>query len=140
MLRVWYKDRPTLRQPIALKHVKAKVIKEDSPLQEDNWSCAIHAHMVAFATIYQGKKLLLQYTRDHAYTLSRAHLHWELTGEIVPCVADIVDIMRLTIPHSTCVNQAIDHTHTEAPALESTVCPSLLSIIDFITNNLLILQ
>jgi len=96
--------------------------------------------MVALATIYQGKKHVLRYTRDHAYTLSRAHLHWELTGEILLLVADIVDILRLTVPQSTCVNHAIDHTHDEAPALESTAFPSLSSIIDLITNNLLMLQ
>jgi hypothetical protein len=139
VLRIWYKDRPNLRPPIVLKPVKAKVIKEYCPLQEDDWSCAIHAHMVALATIYQGKKPVLKYTREHAYTLSRAHLHWELTGEILPCVADIVDILKLLGPQSTCVDQAIDHTHAEATALVSTVRQSLLSIIDFITNNLLIL-
>jgi hypothetical protein len=140
VLREWYKDRPTLRQPIVLKTVKAKVIKEDCPLQEDDWSCAIHAHMAALATIYQGKKPVLQYTREHAYTLSRAHLYWELTGEILPCVADIVDILRLSAPQSTCVTQTIDHTHAEAIALVSTVCPSLLSLIRFITNIIFNLQ
>jgi hypothetical protein len=96
--------------------------------------------MVALATIYQGKNFVLKYTRDHAYTLSRAHLHWEITGEILPSVADIVDILRLTVPQSTCGNQVIDYTHAEATTLEATVCPSLLSIIDCITNILLILQ
>jgi hypothetical protein len=91
--------------------------------------------MVALATIYQGKKYVLQYTMEHAYTLSRAHLHWELTGEILLCVADIADILRLTVPQSTCVDQAIDETHAEPTTLESTVCPSLLSMFDFIANN-----
>ncbi len=82
MLKVWYKDNAaTIRQPTVLKIVKAKVIKEDFPLQEDNWSCGIHAHMVALANIYQGKKPFLQYSREHAYTLSRAHLHWELPAK-----------------------------------------------------------
>jgi hypothetical protein len=121
-LKVWYKDNAAnVCQPIVLKPVKAKVIKEDSPLQEDSWSCGIHAHMVALATIYQGKKPVLQYTKEHAYTLSRAHLYWELTGEILPCVADIVHILRFTFPKSICVDQAIDET-----ALNSTVCPTLL--------------
>jgi Ulp1 family protease len=98
-LKVWYTDNAaTVPQSIVLKLVKAKVIKEDSPLQEDSWSCGIHAHIVILATIYQGKKPVLQYTRKHAYTLSRAHLHWELTGEILPCIADIVNILRLTVP------------------------------------------
>ena len=36
-LKVWYKDNAANdRQPIVLKTVKAKVIKEDSPLQEDS--------------------------------------------------------------------------------------------------------
>jgi hypothetical protein len=127
-LKFWYKDNAaTVPQPIILKPVKAKVSKEDSPLQEDSWSCGIHAHVVALATIYQGKKPVLQYTREHAYTLSRAHLHWELTGDILPCVADIVNILRLTVPQSICVDQAIDETHAEPTALESTVCPTLLS-------------
>ncbi len=136
VLKVWYKDNAAIvRQPMVLKPVKAKVIREDSPLQEDSWSCGIHAHMVALATIYQGKKHVLQCTREHAYTLSRTHLHWELTGEMLPCVADIVDILRLTVPQSTYVDQAIDEIHAEPTALESTVCPSLLSIFDFIANN-----
>ena len=96
--------------------------------------------MVALATIYQGKKYVLQYTKEHAYSLSRTHLHFELTGEILPSVADIVDILRLPSPQSSCVDQAIDQTHAEAPTLESTVCPSLLSNIDLVANILLILQ
>ena len=127
-LKVWYTNNAAIvRQPIVLKPVKAKVIKEDSHLQEDSWSCGTHAHMVALATIYQGKKLVLQYTREHAYTMSRAHLHWEFTGDILPCVADIVNIIRLTVPQSTCVDQAIDETHAKPTTLESKVCPSLLS-------------
>ena len=47
----------------------------------------------------------------------------------------IVDILRLTILQSTCVNKAIDLTHARATALETTVCPSLLSMFDFIANN-----
>jgi len=36
-LKVWYKDNAaTVRQPIVLKTVKTKVIKEESPLQEDS--------------------------------------------------------------------------------------------------------
>ena len=126
--------------PIVFKTPKAKVIKENSPLPEDEWRCGIHAHMVALATIFQGKKLVLQYTRDHAYSLSRTHLHWELRSEILSCVVNIVDILRLRIPQSTCVNQTIDQTNAEVSALESTVCSSLLSVIDLTTNNLLILQ
>jgi hypothetical protein len=112
----------------------------NSPLQGDEWSCGIHAHMVPLATIYQGRKHVLQYTKEHAYWLSRTHLHFEFTGEILPCVAKIVDILRLTIPQSTCVDHTIDQTDAEATALESTICSSLLSMIDLITNNLLILQ
>jgi hypothetical protein len=125
-LKFWYKDNAaTVPQPFVVKPVKAKVIKEDSPLQEDSWSCGIHAHMVALATIYQGKKHVLQYTREHAYTLSSAHLHWELTGEILPCVADIVNILSISVPQSTCVDQAIDETNAEPTALESKVCSSI---------------
>ena len=127
-LKVWYKvNAAIVRQPIVLKQVKAKVMKGDSPLQEDSWSCGIHAHMFALATIYQAKKHVLQYTSEHAYTLPRAHLHWELTGEILPCVADIVHILMLSVPQLTCVDQAMYETHVEPTALESTVCQSLLS-------------
>jgi hypothetical protein len=121
-LKLWYKDnKANVRQPNVLKFAKAKVMKEDSPLQEDSWSCGIHAHMVALATIYQGQKPVLQYTSQHAYTLSRAHLHWELTGEILPCVADIVRILRLSVPELTSVDKAIDETHAEQTEIVSTV-------------------
>ena len=51
--------------------------------------------LVALSTIYQGTKPVINYTTEHAYVLSRAHLHYELTGEIVPSVKDIVEILML---------------------------------------------
>ncbi len=51
--------------------------------------------MVALATIYQEKKLVLKYTKEHAYLLSRAHIYFELTDEVLPCVAEVIDILSL---------------------------------------------
>jgi hypothetical protein len=51
--------------------------------------------LVALSTIYQGKKPVINYTTEHAYVLSRAHLHYELTGELLPSVKDIVEILML---------------------------------------------
>ena len=85
--------------------------------------------MVELATIYQGKHHVRKYTRKLPCLLSRALLHFELTGEILPYVKDIVDIFRLKNPQAsskpslqtaadqvykaTCVDQAIDKTHAE---------------------------
>ncbi len=55
----------------------------------------MHMLLVALSTIYQGKKPIINYTAKHAYVLSRAHLHYELTGNILPSVKDIVDILML---------------------------------------------
>ena len=55
----------------------------------------MHMHMVALATIYQGKKLVLKYTKEHAYFISRAHLYFELIGEVLPCVEEATDILSL---------------------------------------------
>jgi Ulp1 family protease len=57
-LRTWYEDIDK-KKPIVLQPPTAKTIKEKIPLQEDVWSCDIHALMVALATIYQGKKHVL---------------------------------------------------------------------------------
>jgi len=114
--------------------------------------------MVSLATIYKGKKHVLQYTKEHAYLISRTHLHFELIGEVVAYFTDIiVDILRLTIPQAfvkpslhtaadqgykaTCVvDHDIDKTRVETTALGSTVCPFLLSMIELSTNNIFILQ
>jgi len=154
-LRTWHEDNHK-ELPIVLQPPKAKIIKDGIPLQEDVWSCGIHVLMAALATIYNGKKPILQYTREHAYLLSRSHLHFEFTGEVLPCDTDIVDILRLTIPQAssipslqpandrgykaTCVDQAIDKAHAERPALGITVCPFLLSMIELFTNNIFLLQ
>jgi hypothetical protein len=93
-LNSWYNDNPDIAKPMILKQAY-KVSKQKIPLQGDGWSCGMHMLLVALATIYQGKKPVINYTTEHAYVLSRAHLHYELTGEILPCVKDIVEILVL---------------------------------------------
>ena len=93
-LNKWYGDNPGITKPVILSQAY-KVSKQRIPLQEDGWSCGMHMLLVALSTIYQGKKPEINYTKEHAYVLSRAHLHFELTGEILPCVNDIVEILKL---------------------------------------------
>ena len=93
-LNTWYGDNPGITKPVILKQAY-KVSKQRIPLQGDGWSCGMHMLLVALSTIYQGKKPVINYTTEHAYVLSRAHLHYELTGEILPSVKDIVEILML---------------------------------------------
>jgi len=58
--------------------------------------------MITLATIYQGKKLILQYKKKDAYLFSQAHLHHDLTGELIkPCVGRVSDLMTNPSPESS---------------------------------------
>ena len=92
-LNLWYDDNKKDR-PVVLQQAQ-KINKESVPLQEDVWTCGMHMLMVALATIYQGKKPVLNYTKEHAYLLSKAHLYFELTGEVLPFVSEVIDILKL---------------------------------------------
>jgi len=69
--------------PLILQNPEPKVIRETCPLQRDRWNCGIHVLMITLATICQGKKPDLYYTREDAYLFSQAHLHHELTDELL---------------------------------------------------------
>ena len=80
--------------PLILQNPEQKAIRETCPLQRDKLSCGNHMLMITLATIYQGKKLDLYYTREDAYFVSQANLHHELTGELLqPCVGRVVDLL-----------------------------------------------
>ena len=96
-LQAWYVDNKQPK-PSILENPDPDIIKESCPLQIDKWSCGIHMLLITLATIYQGKRPALHYTREDAILLSQAHLHHELTGELLqPCIGRIVDL--LTNPH-----------------------------------------
>jgi hypothetical protein len=100
-LRTWYGDN---KQPIPsiLENPDPSIISESCPLQVDKWSCGIHMLLVTLATIYQGKKPAFSYEREDAYLLSQAHLHHELTGEVLePCIGRIVDLLTNPRPKSS---------------------------------------
>jgi hypothetical protein len=109
-------------------------------------------HLIA--TISQRQKLVVQYTKEHAYFLSRTHLHYELTGKMLPCVKDTIDIVHLIIPQpsskpslktaaehgnkDTCVDHAVDKTNAETTALGSMVSLFVLSMFELIIELILI--
>jgi hypothetical protein len=100
-LRTWYVDNKQPKPPI-LENTDPSIIAESCPLQVDKWSCGIHMLLVTLATIYQGKKPALCYERKDAYLLSQAHLHHELTGELLePCIGRIVDLLTNPRPKSS---------------------------------------
>ena len=100
-LRTWYVDNKQPK-PSILENPDPSVITESCPLQVDKWSCGIHMLLVTLATIYQGKKPALCYEREDAYLLSQAHLHHELTGELLePCIGRIVDLLTNPRPKSS---------------------------------------
>jgi hypothetical protein len=100
-LRTWYVDNKQPKPPI-LENTDPSVITESCPLQVDKWSYGIHMLLVTLATIYQGKKPALCYERKDAYLLSQAHLHHELTGELLePCIGRIVDLLTNPRPKSS---------------------------------------
>jgi len=58
--------------------------------------------LITLATISQGIKPVLHYKKEDAYFLSQAHLHRELTGELLePCVGLIVDLLTNPRPESS---------------------------------------
>jgi hypothetical protein len=94
-LQSWYAKHNDLPTPSLLEKPEPYIIQESCPLQLDKWSCGIQMLLVTLATLYQGKKPVLHYTRDDAMLLSQAHLHHELTGKLLqPCIKRIVDLLR----------------------------------------------
>jgi hypothetical protein len=101
-LRSWYAKHNDLPTPSLLEKPDPYIIQESCPLQLDNWSCGMHMLLVTLATLYQGKKPVLHYTRDDAMLLSQAHLHHELTGELLePCMERIVDLLTNPRPENS---------------------------------------
>ena len=99
-LQSWYVKNKQPK-PSILENPDPDIIKESCPLQIDKWSCGIHMLMITLATIYQGKKPVLHYTREDAILFSQAHLHHELTGELLePCIGRIVDLLTNPRPVS----------------------------------------
>ena len=101
-LREWYGDHKLIPKPSILENLVPHIIQEDCPLQIDKWSCGIHMLLITLATLYQGKKPVLHYTREDAMLLSQAHLHHELTGELLePCIGRIVDLLTNARPENS---------------------------------------
>ncbi len=67
-LREWYKHKTP--KPSILENLDPHIIQEDCPLQIDKWSYGIHMLLITLATLYQGKKPILHYTREDAMLLS----------------------------------------------------------------------
>ena len=101
-LQSWYAKHNDLPTPSLLEKPDPYIIQESCPLQLDKWSCGIQMLLVTLATLYQGKKPVLHYTRDDAMLLSQAHLHHELTGELLePCIERIVDLLTNPRPENS---------------------------------------
>jgi len=69
--------------PLILRNLEPKVIRQTCLFQRDKWSCGIHMLLITLATIYQGKKPDLYYTREDTYLFSQALLHHQLSGELL---------------------------------------------------------
>ncbi len=77
----WYGD--TIKLPV-LRHVAPTIHTPYTPQQTFEWSCAMQMLLTSLSVIYQGHVPILQYGQRHVDQLSKAHIRYVLTGEIVP--------------------------------------------------------